>query len=56
VFDQVQGGARAVAGDQQVAPIRGRELSDGLVETSMWSTAVLEPALPGRSRNANDSL
>jgi hypothetical protein len=32
VFDQVQGGARAVAGDQQVAPIRGRELSDCLVE------------------------
>ena len=22
----------------------------------MWSRAVLEPALPGRSRNANDSL
>ena len=32
VADQVQGGARAVAGDQQVAPVPGRELRDRLVE------------------------
>src|SRR5512132_1051857 len=32
VADQVQGGARAVAGDQQVAPVSGGELRDRLVE------------------------
>ena len=32
VADQVQGGARAIAGDQQVPPVPGRELRDRLVE------------------------
>ena len=32
VVDQVQGGARTVAGDQQVPPVPGRELRDRLVE------------------------
>ena len=32
VFDQIQGGARTVAGDQQIPPIPGRDLGDRLAE------------------------
>ena len=55
VVDQVEGGAGAIAGDQQIPPVRVRDLGDRLVQDSIWSAAVFDPAFPGRSRNASDS-
>jgi len=55
VVDQAMGGSGAVHGDQQITPVSGRDLGDGLVEYLEVIGDVLEPALPARSFSASDS-
>ena len=54
VVDQVEGGAGAIQVISS-SPVPVRDLRDRLAEHRDVVAAVLEPALPGRSRNASDS-
>ena len=44
-----------IAGDQHLGAAGRRDLGIASVKTSMWSTAVFDPARPGRSVTTSDS-